>query len=255
MKKLLLGVIIILLLALTGITVVKGFNIGNLSILGLQDIQKNNEDLDQKVKQATKLASTDYQFKLDSLNDEVKALESEKTKYEDMVNVSTEGEVQVASQIHDYKIDFLWIKIENHAKSEGVIMKMELTRGTSGAQDVYNLNFTATGSYIGIANFISAIEDDSELGFKIEEFKMTSQSTQNSSKSGVNKNNTTEDENTNTNSNTVQATFTCKDITIKGLSTNIVNQDNTTNDNQNTNDNTNNTDTNNTIDENGNVAE
>ena len=194
MKKLLLGVIIILLLALTGITVVKGFNIGNLSILGLQDIQKNNEDLDQKVKQATKLASTDYQFKLDSLNDEVKALESEKAKYEDMVNVSTEGEVQAASQIHDYKIDFLWIKIENHAKSEGVVMKMELTRGASGAQDVYNLNFTATGSYIGIADFISAIEDDSELGFKIEEFKMTAQSTESTSQSGSDKNNNTEGE-------------------------------------------------------------
>jgi len=140
-----------------------------------------------------------------------------------MVNVSTDSEIEAANQSYDYKIDFLLIRVENHAKSEGVTIKMELVRGSSGAEDVYNINFTATGPYIGIADFIANIEDDSKLGFRIEDFRMTALS----------------DENT----NTVQATFTCKNISIEGISTNNLN----TNNNQGANNNQNLTEQENTI--------
>ena len=74
-------------------------------------------------------------------------------------------------------------------------MKMDvLTSGT--AQDVYNLKFTVTGSYISITDFISDIENDSTLGFKIEEFKMIP--------AGEN--------------GDLQATFVCKEISIKDVS-------------------------------------
>ena len=36
----------------------------------------------------------------------------------------------------------------------------------------YDLNFVATGDYVGITDFIYDIENDSSLGFKIEGFKM-----------------------------------------------------------------------------------
>ena len=223
MKKLLLSIIIILVIILTGITMVKGFQIGKLNVLGISQIKEKNENLDTTIKQATKLASTDYQKKIDDLNDTIKKLESEKTKYEDMINVSTDSEVQAANQSYENMIEFLLIRIENHAKTEGVTMKMDVTRSSSGAENVYNLNFTATGTYVGIEEFITDIEDDSKLGFKIENFKMTASSE---------------------NGSEVQATFTCKDITIKGISSNIVDTTTTTNTNT---DNTN-SDTNNTTD-------
>lgn len=40
MKKLLITAIIILLIILTGITMVKGINVGKLSVLGIKDIKK-----------------------------------------------------------------------------------------------------------------------------------------------------------------------------------------------------------------------
>lgn len=226
MKKLLLTIITILIFILAGITIIKGFKIGGLDILGISDIKAKNDQLDEKIKQATKLASTDYQKKMDNLNEAIKKLETERNNYEDMVSVSTQSEVEAANQSYDYKIDFLWIRIENHAKSEGVKMKMELTRSSSGAENVYNLNFTATGSYIGIEEFITDIEDDSKLGFKIEEFKMTAESEENS--------------------NIVQATFVCKDVSIEGISSSLVNTNitenstinNTTNSNENSSNNT-----------------
>lgn len=202
MKKLLLSIVIILVIILTGITVVNGFQIGELTILGITGIKEKNEELDTTIKQATKLASTDYQKKIDNLNETIKKLESEKSKYDDMVDVSTDSEVQAANQSYENMIEFLLIRIENHAKAEGVTMKMDVTRSSSGAENVYNLNFTATGAYVGIEEFITDIEDDSKLGFKIEDFKMTASSE---------------------NGSTVQATFTCRDISINGISSSTVN--------------------------------
>lgn len=226
MKKLLIGIVIILVLILTGVTIVKGLQIGNIKILGILEIKNENEKLDETVKKATKLASTDYQKKIDDLNSATKKLETEKSSYEDMVSVSTDSQVETANQSSNYMSDFLWIRVENHAKSVGVIMKMDITRSSTGAENVYNLNFTATGSYVGIEEFITGIEDDSKLGFKIENFAMTSSSE---------------------NGGEVQATFVCKDIKIQGLSNSSVTTDSTSTTNQtNTNNSTNTTNTNST---------
>lgn len=195
MKKILISVIIVLVLVLTCVTIIKGISIGNLKILGISEIKKQNEKLDTTVKQATKLASTDYPAKEESLEDENKKMKETKEQYEDMVNVSTDSQVQAANQSSTYMVDFLWIRIENLAKSEGVTIDMDVSR--SSGDSMYNLNFTAKGTYTGIEEFITGIEDDTKLGFKIENFSMSSSSE---------------------NGNQVQATFVCKDIKIQGIS-------------------------------------
>lgn len=231
MKKLLISIIIILILILTGITIIKGLEIGNFKILGITEIKKQNENLDNRIKEATKLASTDYQKKLDDLNKNVKEFEKTKSNYEDMISVSTDNEIQAANQYGVYEIGMLWIKLGNHAKSEGVkmdVLAKDLTPIDTGvtteAEKKYNCNlyFTATGTYAGIAGFIENIEDDSKLGFRIEDFRITASSE---------------------GTNILQATFTCKDIIIRGVSTNSVsntetNNTNTTNENNNKIDNT-----------------
>lgn len=217
MKKLLITLVIVLLIILTGITIIKGVTIGKWSILGVKQIQEKNDKLDEHIQTATKLASTDYQAKIRSLNNSIKELQTKKKSYEDMVNVSTEGQVNMANQSQDYKIEYLWIQIGNYAKSEGVEMTMEVVRSSSGNEDLYDLSFTAKGAYIGIADFITHIEDDADLGFRIENFRMISSSENNS---------------------ILQATFICKDIKISGISSNTIdntlvdnNSENTTNEN------------------------
>lgn len=202
MKKLLLGIITALIIILIGITIVKGITIGKLKILGLSEIKNKNEQLDNKVKEATKLSSTDYQKKIDELNVAIKKFQAEKTNYDDMVSVSTDSEVEAANQSYENMIEFLLIRLENHAKSEGVTIDLAISKSSSGVENVYNLNFTAVGTYVGIEEFITDIEDDSKLGYKIENFKMTSSSE---------------------NGNKVQATFVCKNITIEGISANSTN--------------------------------
>lgn len=196
MRKILIALIMVVILVFAGVTVVNGIQIGNFEILGISKVKQKNDDLDTTVKKATKLASTDYQQKVDELNSALKKLEVEKSNYEDLANVSTESEIQAANKTYN-TIDFLFVRIENHAKSEGVTIEMKVTRSASGESDTYDLNFSATGTYTGIEEFITDLEDDSKLGFKIEDFSMTATSGSNGEQ--------------------VEATFVCKNIIIKGI--------------------------------------
>lgn len=231
MKKLLISILIVLLIALSIFIALNGFRIGSLEVLGIKRIQEKNEQLDISLEQATKLASIDYKKAIGDVQENATKLTEEKKRYDDItaLNADTQGEV---AQIQKYEIETLWVKLGNHATSEGCTIKIEVTKGTNTTQDTYNLNFTAKGSYISITDFISDIENDSTLGFKIENFKMIPSGEEDS---------------------TLQATFVCKDIAIKEVDTSAVmpqrniNTNNTTNTNSiNTNSTNNNTNTNNT---------
>ena len=216
MKKLLILILITLLLILTMFIGIKGVTIGKIEILGIQGIQAKNSELDSKIQDAAKLVEKTYAQTISEVNSNAKKLKEEKQNYQDMTAISSDGETQAVNQIEKYEIETLWVKLGNHATSEGVVMKMDVTSGSSGAQGSYNLNFTVTGGYVQIEDFISSIENDSTLGFKIEEFKMAP--------SG----------------NDLQATFVCKDIPIKQVSSTTTVTQNTTTDGNNT-ANTNNT--------------
>lgn len=217
MKKLLILILIGLLLALSIFVVVQGFEIGNIEILGINKIQERSNELDEKIQQASKLSEKDYKQATSDVEESAKKLQQEKTKYIDMTSISEEGDIQSANQIERYEIETLWVKLGNHATSEGAIMKMDVVQGSNTTANTYNLKFTVNGSYISITDFISDIENDSTLGFKIEEFKMVPSS------SGSN----------------LEATFVCKDVAIKDItstsnvSASNVDEENTTNTNSN----------------------
>ena len=195
MKKTLILILIVLVLALTIFTLINGLQIGSFSIWGIRTIQDENAKLDETVTQATKLASSTFPGKVSEVNTSMKNLQEQKTTYEDMVAVSNTGDVQTASQLSNYTLDFLWTEIGTHATSEGVNIDISLTAG-AGGQNVYDLNFTVVGSYVGICEFIRDIEDDSDLAFKIEQFSMTAGESTSS----------------------LRATFICKNIPIEGVS-------------------------------------
>ena len=221
MKKLLILILIALVLALTIFTIINGIEIGNFSILGINQIQSKNAELEENVTEATKLASSTFPSKVSELNASMKKLNEEKASYDEMVAVSDTGDVQTASRLSNYTLDFLWTEIGTHATSEGVNIDIGLTAGTGG-ENVYNMNFTAVGSYVGISEFIRDIEDDSDLAFKIEEFSM---------KAGES-------------TSQLQATFVCKNIPIEGISSIDTNTQNTTDGNTTNTNSTNSTNTN-----------
>ena len=220
MKKLLILILIALLLALSVFIVMQGVQIGNVTVLGIRGIQDKSEALDEKIQEAGKLAEKDYQQAVTDVNENAKKLEEEKKNYEDMTTVSSDSEVQNANQLEEYEIETLWVRLGNHATTQGVEMQMDVLPSSSGAKGTYNLRFTATGSYISITDFISSIENDSTLGFKIEEFKMVPSGS------------------------ALQGSFVCKDIAIKEVSSTTPDTSNA--DTNSTNNTTNGTNTNST---------
>lgn len=196
MKKLLILILIALVLALTIFTIINGLEVGKFQVWGIRTIQDGNNALEEIVTQATRLATSTFPGKVSDVNESMKQLEEQKTIYQDMVIISDTDDVQNASQLSNYTLDFLWTKIGTHATSEGVSIDIFLTAGTGG-EDVYDLNFTVVGGYVGICEFIRDIEDDSDLAFKIEQFAMTAGESTSS----------------------LRATFVCKNIPIEGIST------------------------------------
>lgn len=191
MKKLLMLILIGLLVTLSIFIALYGFEIGNIEVLSYMGIQKRNKELDDKIQESSKLAEKDFKLTVSAVEENSKKLQQQKKEYEEMTTISSVDDIQVASQIERYEVETLWVKLGNYATTEGAIMKMDIVQGNRN--NSYNLKFTVNGSYISITDFISDIENDDTLGFKIEEFKMLP------STSGTD----------------LQATFVCKDIAIK----------------------------------------
>lgn len=207
MKKLLMLILIGLLVTLCIFIVLQGFEVGEVEVLAYTGIQDKNRQLDETIQQASKLAEKDYKQAVSIVQDTTKQLEKVKKEYDDLTVVSSDGEVQAAAQLERYELETLWVKLGNYATSEGAVVKIDIVQGN--ATNVYNLRFTVNGSYIAITDYISDIENDSTLGFKIEEFKMAPSGSE------------------------LQATFVCKEIAIKeissGSSTSTTTMDTTTN--------------------------
>lgn len=234
MKKLLISILIALLLILSIFIAVNGLNVGKIEVLGIRGINQKNSELDQKIQQATQLSTIDYQKAVDEVEENSKKLTEEKKNYEDMALLNTDSEGQATAQLQKYEVEALWVKLGNHATSEGATMKMDIVRGSSTSENMYDLNFTVNGSYISIIDFISDIENDSTLGFKIENFHMSG--------SG----------------DSLQATFVCKEISIIDVNESQVdtgtNNNNTTNITTNSTNSTNSTNTTSNSATNTNVA-
>lgn len=230
MKKILITVLIILLVFLAYYTIANGVNIGSFKAFGIQEMQEENSNIDTKISQASKLTSTEYPKKMSDLSASTKELLKAKEDYTDLTNYSTESQIEEANQLVDYEIELLWERIGTSATEEGLDIDIKGTNSsiptTADGRKLYDLNFTVVGSYVGTALFISELENNSDLEFKIENFKMVQ------------------------GTNGLQSTFVVRNIPIKSSniatssSTNI--QENTTNTTNTTNNATNTNTTNNT---------
>ncbi len=212
MRKILISTLILLLIVMACLIIFKGISIGNFNILSVKQISNENEKLTDEILQTELLMYTTFKSKTDELNKNLSNLLTAKEEYLDLVNISSEKEISKASQQEIYTVEFLWTRLGRHATDKGVILKYDIASGTTGEEDVKNILFTVTGNYIPIIDFISAIEDDSELGFSIENFKMVP------------------------NGDVRQATFVTKNVRIKSeKTTNTINSTNNNQENNSTN--------------------
>ena len=230
MRKILFILALIILLIFTGVVIYKGTNFGRFKVWGITQIIEKNEEIDSENAQLSNLVSVTYPSTLTKLSNSSEKLQQTKKEYEEQSVMLSDSNYYM--QTEKYKLDFLWTRIGNHAKDNKVEIKIDVTNGT--ANGIYNLNFTVVGKYANTTSFIYAIEGDSRLGFKIENFSMK----QSTKGTGV----LNSDGQTVYNYNNVECTFVCKEIKIdiKSLdvqdgkkdetnTTNTTNAENTTN--------------------------
>lgn len=243
MRRILLSILTILLIILVYFTFTNGISIGSFKILSWNELVENNNKLDKNIEDLEILSSVLYPQEQSKLNDSYKQLTLRKGEYADLVLYSTENELEKATQTEIYETEFLWTKLGNYAtKNNGIDMKIDVVKGSSGQPNQYNLNFTLIGEYIYISDFISAVENDAKLGFRIDKFLLVPK-IENSS----NNNQSEEQIEQKVDTNLLQATFTVENVGINIKSNDSVKTQNTsinepnTVKNQNTNTNSTNT--------------
>lgn len=171
MRKILLGLLAIILLAFSIYVAIYGVSIGSLTISGIPTIQEENDKLDAKIQVASKLRNSDYPQNVTLLEGAYKKLVAEKENYEQILALGVDENGQPLSKIQEYEIEKIWITMGNYAKKQGVDLKMDVTLNNAVSK-TYDLNFTVTGGYIQITDFLYDIEKDSTLVFKLENYKM-----------------------------------------------------------------------------------
>ena len=218
MKKILLILIMILLIVAIYFALSSGISIGNIHVLGIKEIADENENLDKKLQELNQAIDITFPQKMSDLDTASKNFQKAKEEYINLTSVSSDQEILDAMRQESYTIEYLWARIGNHAKKQGVNIEFQIVSNDTGLEGMYNLNFTVDGSYIAITNFISAIENDGELNFRIQGFTMNPNQ-----------------------GNVLRSTFTVKNVTIEGnTSTQTVKTtQNTTNETANNEENTN----------------
>ena len=201
MKDILITVISILLTVVIIICMVKGLTVGSFRILSISNIKQESLNLDNEVDELNNLKNVTYKKKIDDLQTATKYLTTAKQKYLDLASVSSDEEIQEANLEQTYAMEFLWNKVGSYATKEGVTLKWDVS--STGVNNKYTLNFTTTGSYVGVISYIYALENDSDLAFRIENFRMTA--------SGEN----------------VTATFTVNNVAIKAETISSASSNNT----------------------------
>ncbi len=171
MKKILIAILIILLIMLATYTIIDGIQIGNFEVLSYAKIMEHNDELEAKITEAATLTSVTFPEKLQALTAASSQLVTTREQYQDKIAYSSEEDVRRAKEIKNYNVEFLFTRLGNYAKQHG--LNMDLAPQTTSATGVYDLKFILRGKYSSISEFIRSIENDTNLNFKIENFKLT----------------------------------------------------------------------------------
>lgn len=160
--SLILSIVLVICLAIFGV------KIGKLEIPSISKLIDKNKQINSNIEQVAKLTSSDYPQQISNLESTINNLNVQKQKYEQLSGFSSEDEATY--QTEKFDISYLWTTIGEYATKQGITLAMDVKKGTG--TDLYNLDFSIQGTYAHITTFITTIENDSKLSFRIYNFKL-----------------------------------------------------------------------------------
>lgn len=149
---------------------VHGFKIGNFEVLSIQQLMDKNGNLNEKIATASNLTSITYPESKATLEQTYEKQQIEKQKYEELIGLTDEDSKQIY-EMKQYDVGYLWKVIGKYATTRNLKIGMNVQKTTG--QNLYDLYFTVSGLYPNTIQFISDIENNSDLNFRIYNFKMT----------------------------------------------------------------------------------
>ena len=171
MRNRITSIIILVSIVLLAVGMFRGINIGNLEILSISQIKEKNNDLDAKIDKATELTSVSYPNNIQTLEKSFNDYTVEKEKYEELTEVSDKA-IKETYETKQYDISYLWRVLGKYAEKRGLTLGIDVQSSGKG-NNTYNFNFTISGTYTNTIQFITDIESDSDLYFRIYNFKMS----------------------------------------------------------------------------------
>lgn len=170
MRSRIILLIILVSIILLAIVMFHGVTIGELEIFSISQLVEKNKRVDGQIDKVSELTSIDYPKNIETLESSFQEYTIKKEKYEELTGKAI-GNKDEMYETKQYDITYLWRVIGKYAKNRNLILEMNVQFSNEN-NNAYDLNFRVLGEYVNIIQFITDIEDDSDLYFRIYDFKM-----------------------------------------------------------------------------------
>lgn len=177
MRKYILSLILIISGILCFLLIISGFKIGNLKLIkSYNDVTTMSLAKKDAITELKQKNGAEFVAKSTALSSAAQEYKNKKSQYEKMVS---EGQIKekTVSSLDLYDVGFLWTTIGIYATEKGVTLQFDVSKSAtataiSSEYVMCDLNFTVTGEYISITDFIYSIENDDKLNFEISDFML-----------------------------------------------------------------------------------
>lgn len=170
MKDKIIMIILFVSIILVICLAVFGLKVGSFEIPSISDLVNKNSEINSNIDLATNLTSIDYPEQITTLESTIDSLNIQKEKYDEISGLSLEDNAKIY-ETEKYDIGYLWTSIGQYATKNKLNLAMDVKR--SIGTDLYDLYFTVEGEYVNISSFVTKLENDSYLSFRIYNFKIT----------------------------------------------------------------------------------
>lgn len=169
MKNKLIFIILIISIVIVICLAIFGLEIGKLEIPSVFKMITKNDNINIAIEEASKLTSVDYPKAVSELENTTDSLKIQKEKYEQIAGFTSDDE-NGSYETERYDITYLWTILGNYATKNKVNLGIDVKKSTG--TNLYDLYFTIQGEYVDISDFITKIENNSNLAFRIYNFSI-----------------------------------------------------------------------------------
>lgn len=174
MRKVILVALVAILAIICILIVGVGIKIGPFKIYNYTEIEKANSERKVLLSELKEKNGSEFNSLQKQLIGATQKYKEKKGEYDSLIE---SGDLTTESNIYNsslYDLDYLLTVVGNYATQNGVTLQFDVFKSASTSVSteyiICDLNFTVTGGYIPITNYIYEIEGDDTLNFEISDF-------------------------------------------------------------------------------------